>query len=362
VVALLDARRAKAGRMKKIVVDARMVGPVGHGVARYVQLMAKGLAGLAPRDYDVVFLTQGRARIPGFECVPVRAPFLSPTEWIEIPAALKRLGADLYHSPSFASLPHCPCPWVITVHDLIHLHFGGRARRLYYRALLRPFIRRARAVMTVSEYSRGLIRGWAGVDSEVVYNPIEDDAAGAEGIADAAVLSEHSLRRGKFFLCLSNEKAHKNLARLLAAHARYRESRPEAWPLAVTAASDGLGIVALRSLPPAHALALLRNAGALVYPSLMEGFGRPPLEAAVQGVPVVVSRIPPHVEAMVDFAPDEVLWVEPWDEAGWAAALKRAEEGEVRGASPATRAAILARYSVERMGRDMDRIYRRVLG
>jgi glycosyltransferase involved in cell wall biosynthesis len=109
------------------------------------------------------------------------------------------------------------------------------------------------------------------------------------------------------------------------------------------------------------AAALLKGAGTLVFPSKEEGFGRPPLEAAVAGVPIVVSRISPHQEALVDLLPDEVLWVDPMDRGGWSRALRRASDGRLRAASEATRAKILERYSTRRMGAHMDRIYRRVL-
>jgi glycosyltransferase involved in cell wall biosynthesis len=343
----------------KVVIDARMVGPVGHGIARYVELMAKGLSGIQ-RDYQIVFLTRPGIRIQGFECVTVTTPFLSPAELVQIPRVLKKLGADLYHSPSFSSLVTAPCPWVVTVHDLIHLHYGTRAQKLYYELLLKRFIKNAVAVTTVSEYSRDLIHRWADTDSEVVYNAIEE----SQGVSLRDTALPGALQAGNYFLCLSNEKTHKNLGTLLRAYEEYRKTSNAPWPIAITAPlkKSSPGVVQLGALDSNDAERLIKSAGALFYPSLMEGFGRPPLEAAVDGVPVVVSRISPHQEAMIDFKPNEVEWVLPWDEAGWSSAFLKAQRREVKPASQETRSAVLRRYSVSSMGDHMDRLYRRVLG
>ena len=54
----------------------------------------------------------------------------------------------------------------------------------------------------------------------------------------------------------------------------------------------------------------MAGAGAVVFPSLYEGFGLPPVEAACLGVPILVSRIPPHREALADLEQGEAFYVE----------------------------------------------------
>jgi len=63
--------------------------------------------------------------------------------------------------------------------------------------------------------------------------------------------------------------------------------------------------------------ALYAGALALVHPALLEGFGLPPLEAALRGVPTVASDLPPLRETLGDAA----LFVPPGDAAALAAAL-----------------------------------------
>src|SRR5689334_15606368 len=110
--------------LPKVVIDARMVGPIPHGIARYVTELAKGLKKLndtVPLPYHPVFLTHGSEagpEIQSFETLSTQISFLNWREIIEIPVLLKKVRAGAYHSPSFSSLWSCPCPSVITVHDL----------------------------------------------------------------------------------------------------------------------------------------------------------------------------------------------------------------------------------------------------
>jgi mannosyltransferase len=99
-----------------------------------------------------------------------------------------------------------------------------------------------------------------------------------------------------------------------------------------------------------------------VFPSLYEGFGLPPVEAAARGIPVVVSRIPAHEEALRPLADGEVEWFPPEDADALATALRRAEDGRVPAPALASRGRLAEAYSVDRLARDMDRVYRRVLG
>src|SRR5690349_20497302 len=76
-------------------------------------------------------------------------------------------GSSLRVSPGFnaALLPRGR--QLLTVHDLIHLNYPGEAstlKRRYYSQLVRPAIERAGVVMTVSEFTRGEIVAWLGMD------------------------------------------------------------------------------------------------------------------------------------------------------------------------------------------------------
>jgi glycosyltransferase involved in cell wall biosynthesis len=285
---------------------------------------------------------------------------------------LKRLGAGAYHSPTFSSLIGAPCPWVLTVHDLNHLKYGGKSKRLYYERLLKPFARKAAALVTVSEFSRAELAGWVGLPPariEIVSNVI----APQEKVPEAAVaeaVNAAGTKRGRYFLTLSNPKPHKNLGTLVAAYRAYRAAVPGGWDLLLSVrpgevpGTECEGIRCIGGVADVSARALLAGAGTVAFPSSYEGFGLPPVEAAAQGIPVVVSRIAPHREGLQDLLQGEALWVEPMDVAAWTSALTRASsgKGELLAPSIESRAAILRRYSARQMGERMDLIYRRVLG
>jgi glycosyltransferase involved in cell wall biosynthesis len=217
-------------RRPRVVIDGRMVGEVSHGIARYVRMIAKGLAELPALPYDPVFLAQaGMANaFAGFETIEMRTPFLDPKEIGIIPFSLWKSKASLYHSPSFSSLPAAPCPWIVTIHDLNHLTYGGPMERAYYETLLRSFAERAKAVTTVSEFSKIEIERWSmKIRPEVVYNAIDPQFL-KEGGDIASTLTRYGLARDRYFICLANEKPHKNLATLVRAFQAFRESGGEA--------------------------------------------------------------------------------------------------------------------------------------
>lgn len=341
----------------RVVLDARMVGRQGHGIARYVEGLLEGLCDLE-RDYSLVALVGPapsdrllRLRERGLVLDEVRAPFLAWSELLEIPQALRRLGASLYHSPSFSSLWYCPCPHVQTVHDLNHLSFGGIQKKIYYQLLLKRFALRARALMTVSDFAREEISAWLGIEPtalSVIRNPIEV----MPGTPDPeSTLGPLSLRRGAYFVALANRKPHKNLEMLERAHSRYREEGG-AWPL----------FVPVGEIDDARLSDIVSGAGALLSPSLYEGFGRPPIEALLAEVPVVVSDIPAHREAVGWIPGSGIRWADPSDPTEWSAAMKECEFGQIGLPSDEARWDLAERHEKGQISKDLDAIYRAVLG
>jgi glycosyltransferase involved in cell wall biosynthesis len=345
-----------------------MVGEISHGIARYVRMIAKGLADQSSLPYEPVFFSAPgmSAAFSGFETIEQRTPFLDPKEIALLPIALWKTKAKLYHSPSFSSLPAAPCPWIVTIHDLNHLTYGGPMERAYYETLLRSFAERAKAVLTVSEFSKIEIERWnSRIRPEVIYNAVDPQFL-KEGGDIGPVLERYSVVREKYFICLANEKPHKNLATLVRAFQAFRESSPAAKEfklvVSVKTYAGEPGVVAASGITDADVHALVRGSRALVFPSIYEGFGLPPVEGAALGAAVIVSDIPAHREALRDLGPSDATWVKPLAEADWVAAFKRAATGGIRPASVAARDKMCARYSVARLGAEIDRVYRRVLG
>ncbi len=362
--------------MKRVVIDARMVGSVMHGIARYVSLLAQGLQ-IARSDegslpYEPVFLVASGGGGPdgfhGWPTVEVDTPFLSPIEQWVLPRVLREADASLYHSPSFSSLLRCPCPRVMTVHDLIHLEYGGCKERLYYRTLVRPFARGARAVMTVSQASRAEVEKWLGSGAPpvtVVFNALDPQLQSpAERAGMDQLLESMGLARECYFVCLSNPKPHKNVALLIDSYEIYRrEAADSALPLVLSLAGfEGRrGVISRPGMDDGTSRSLLSASAGLLFPSLREGFGLPPVEAAVLGVPMAVSRIDALREGLEGVPDSEVAWIAPRDVSGWVSAFHRLQRGEVGRPGAVTRSRLMDRFSTRRLGAAVDRVYRHVL-
>jgi glycosyltransferase involved in cell wall biosynthesis len=371
--------------MKKIlVIDGRMVLPHPHGIGRYVKNIATGLAeiaGAGDLPYEPVFLID--QRFPGllpsrFTSIPVKSPFLKPSEILELPRVLKSLRANLYHSPSFSSLAYAPCPWIATVHDLNHLHYGDVSKRVYYQLLLKRFAKKAEALLTVSEFAKAEMCRWVPCEPEqieVVVNALDPDFAMPLKAPGPFKEKWEGVRSGEYFVCLSNAKPHKNLLFLVKAYLEARKTS-KTLPLLVLSADrseldfevpNASGVVFTSKLDDQDAKMILQHARAAFFPSLYEGFGLPPLEAMMSGVSITVSDIPPHREGLQDFGGRHVQWFDPKSTSDWVGAFTNWNElptpQSLRESEHflASRQRAGERYSVKRLASHMDRIYRRML-
>jgi glycosyltransferase involved in cell wall biosynthesis len=248
-----------------------------------------------------------------------RLPFLlwQPT------AILRRLRPDWYISTFFLP-PLTPCRAAVLIHDLsfrAHPDYYPLTIAAYMRLLTGLAIRRADVVVALSEFTRReIVRFYPATRAKttVVYPGIGAEfRPGAE--ENDRILSAMGVRQ-PYLLAVGNIHPRKNLGRLLDAWLRLRdEGRPG--PARVWAGLDrwGSGDLIRRAreagvhltgfVPAAYLPALYRQAEALAYPSLYEGFGLPPLEAMACGTPVLTANTTSLPEAVSDAA----VTVDPTD-------------------------------------------------
>ena len=204
-----------------------------------------------------------------------------------------------------------------------------RAYRLFHQTLGRLVARRS-MIGTVSNFSRRELSKVLQLDPDeifVVPNSCEHLRAVSP---DLSVLDRLSLTTGGYFLAIGSPVPNKNLRTAVEAFTRLKQTSKK---FVIVGAVDsavfgqGLGqvpegVVLAGGIPDEQVTALLQNATALVFPSIYEGFGIPPLEAMLNRCPVIASEIPP-VEEVCD---DAVLYFDPTDADSLAGAMQIALE------------------------------------
>jgi glycosyltransferase involved in cell wall biosynthesis len=214
---------------------------------------------------------------------------------------------DVLHHAVTVPIPRLPgVPTVTSVFDVQHHElprFFSRSERLYRRWAYDGAARRADFVMTISDYSRERLVEIAGLDPErvvAIHLGIDHERFSPTPTAADATLRERLSLPERFVVYPANAWPHKNHARLLDAFAdtapdlhllltgrhygRLDELEERARAAGVADRVRHLGYLEHDEVP-----ALYRAATAMVFPSLYEGFGAPPVEAMACGCPVASS-------------------------------------------------------------------------
>jgi glycosyltransferase involved in cell wall biosynthesis len=246
-----------------------------------------------------------------------------------------RHGVDLLHSLAMTGPLRTRMPHVVNVHDLIWWRVPDSAERattLVWRAAVPPVARRADRVITLSRATRDDVVELLRVPPERI-----DVVHLGSGFEPAPAEPEDEVRRrlalgdGPVVLAVSAKRTHKNLIRLVRAMRRVRERFPGAVLVIpgnptpheqeIRAEAERIGLSDAVRLPPYARPGELETLYALcavsVFPSLIEGFGLPLLEAMLRGVPVACS----NVSALPEVAGDAARYFDPYDEASIAQAL-----------------------------------------
>jgi glycosyltransferase involved in cell wall biosynthesis len=241
-------------------------------------------------------------------------------------------GVDVVHFPLTVMIPRVTTPpAVTTVLDLQHEFlpaFFSRAEQVYRRAVYGWSVRKSRLVLTISEHAARAVVERYGLPEDRV-RPIH------LGL-DHSTFSPGDFERGRFLVYPARNWPHKNHARLFAAFAELRRRHSDL-ELVLTAYEGPTphGIRSLGHVSREELVQLYRTAAGLVFPSLYEGFGQPPLEAMACGCPVASSNAaalpevcgdaarlfdPTSVEEIVEATEEILSRPEEWRERGLARA------------------------------------------
>jgi glycosyltransferase involved in cell wall biosynthesis len=367
----------------RIAIDARKLHD--YGIGTYVRNLVSGLARQDGDDTYILLCREAdqayaRSLGPRFEALVETAGNYSIREQISVPLALARARVDLFHAPHYVVSPLVRCPFIVTIHDCIHLRFPqylpNRAAYLYARLVMTQSARRAKKVLTVSRASKEDILRYLRVPAEkveVVYNALDERLAAPPTDVDLQRVRDRYLLTSPFILYTGNVKPHKNIERLLDAFHLVRKT-PGLEDVKLVIIGDEISkYAALRRathrynlhkfvrflgfLPDETLAIVYRLAGVFVFPSLYEGFGLPPLEAMASGTPVVTS----NVSSLPEVVGDAALLVDPTDPSAIADAMRRVLTDPILAAEMSARGLARARtFSWEQAATRIRAIYQDV--
>ncbi|MDA0812556.1 MAG: glycosyltransferase family 1 protein, partial [Verrucomicrobia bacterium] len=307
----------------KIAITTTMIQRGKSGVAQYVFALAQALQNFTHKHTFSLLVLEDDLPLFDFvgdsmELVPVSEkwrPAIRNVLWhqLVLPGWLRKNAIDVVHVPSYRRMIRfAPCAKVATIHDLAPFQVANKydpARMFYGRVVVKHLARHQQGIVAVSSNTAEDIARFFKIPRkriEVILNGVDQHRfrppSNGDAVPDAG--SRWNLPR-PFFLYVSRlEHPGKNHVRLIEAFNAFKRSTGSDWQLAL-GGSDWHGAERIHAaiqaspfsddirpmgfVPGSDLPDLYRSAVALVYPSLFEGFGLPPVEAIACGCPVVSS-------------------------------------------------------------------------
>ncbi len=364
----------------RVGLDLRMIG--NSGIGSYLKGL---LAGFAEIDAPIEWTFVGpEVEVPAGLCI---------ARWIDFDAAPYSLAefrsypaipqVDLFHYPHY-NLPRIAVRRrVVTAYDTFHLAYGNLARRSYQRFFLTRLALTRTPVITISAESAAEIRRRSLIASRrievidlgpgrIVEAGAAQRPAGMGSARSGVTLASGRKLEPPWFLAVGIDQPHKNMNFLISAMALWYRRRGDAPPLIWVGMKPEL-IDERKAAIPAHARerihllpyradaeieTLYAGAQALLFPSMDEGFGLPPLEAMARGVPVAAARRRP----MSDLLGNAPLWFDPRDSSSlWRCCDRLLDERGLREEMIQRGRAVAAGFSWQRTARETLQVYQRTV-
>ena len=211
---------------------------------------------------------------------------------------------------------------IMTIHDVRpYYHPDSVFQKLYFRLLLPFHIKRCMAIVTVSNQVKETISDLYGCDKGkiyVVYNAIhQDDFIFRSSPASNVILAVGANWKHKnvhTFINAHEAWTHKYILKVICAETEYYNFMKQL----VSYHKLGDSVVFMHNMPFDALKEEFASAWCFIYPSIDEGFGIPPIEAACSGTPVIAADIPVFKEILSD----AVVYVDPDSYQSWAESIQ----------------------------------------
>lgn len=316
---ILPSSKKIGGRMKKIAVDARMIessgiGTVIQNILKRLIVNSKDLFFYVLGDEDILEKYKFLHEV-NVEIISCRAPIYSLKEQIIVPKRIPK-DTDLLWVPHYNIPVFYSGKMIVTVHDLFHLAMPqfvkGIDKKFYANFMFNAMTRKASHIICVSKFTKNELIKYTGVSSD----KISVAYCGVDDFWSLPLQERQRIYQKPYILYVGNIKPHKNLKVLVKAFEKILDEIPH--NLVIVGKKEGFitGDKLVFELAQKHAERIqftgfvsneeLKNyyhyADCLVFPSLYEGFGLPPLEAITAGCKnIICSDIPVLREVYGDY-------------------------------------------------------------
>lgn len=313
----------------RIAIDARMMGPeTTRGIGRYIEELIGAMLEVAPEHQYILVTRRADHRFashPSVETVVADVPWYGLAEQFRMARIFAKIHPDVLHIPHWNVPVLYGCPYVITIHDLILRHAPESAKastriapirwikRLGYRLVIARAIRQASAILVPTDFvARDVASFYPDAKGKIRVTGEGMPALQVRGASSVVRGSSHAPRTTDhapdlpYLLYVGAAYPHKGLQDLLTAWPKISILFPKL-RLKVAGEKDAFmrahetrveqeklrtisfhGRVAEDEL-----LRLYDGALAFIYPTHLEGFGLPALEALARGCPVLSSNAEP---------------------------------------------------------------------
>ncbi len=318
----------------RVAYDIRDLPREQVGTRTLAVCLARELAKLS--EIELTLLVQDPAQASGLE-----GRVVTPERWADDVHVIHR-PAQIFYRDQLQLLFRSSAHVVITYQDLIahriSLVFAGEAEFDCYRATNRLALPAAQCVVVSSENTANEVSSEFGIpknEIRTVRLGVDVQAFSHRYPADAAIVASLHLPEA-YFLNVGTDYPHKNRSGLIEAYALLRERWKGQNPPSLLLAGHSLnhrwrgalypaqrrsveGVTDLGGVSADQLRVLYQRALALVFPSLYEGFGLPPLEAMAAGTPVIAMPF----SSMPEVCDDCVLYPEGLSALHLAQAMER---------------------------------------
>lgn len=233
-------------------------------------------------------------------------------ENLAIDRIAKKRKVDLMFIPIYNKplITFSKIPYVIVIHDLQALHYPkyfSLLKNIWLRLAWRRSVKTSDMIIAVSNFVKNDIIEKIGIPEEkvkVIYNPIQIDEK--EEVPFEVLAKKYNIKKKKYFYTISSLHPHKNLKTLLYLIKTIKERKIELPKVLVISGImagqkkeffrliDELDIkqnvVITGFISNSERNSFYKNAAALLFPSIFEGFGMPCIESMILGTPVITTK------------------------------------------------------------------------